>query len=102
MSATETALRTSACVDCATPIIGERPRCPACHDRHAVRLIAAQPDDAAQQDETADDAATAPRPRQRVIVANRAGLGLARWAVVFEIVGIVGLALVLLVKGCAS
>lgn len=25
----------STCVDCRTPIIGERLRCPACHDAHA-------------------------------------------------------------------
>lgn len=28
----------SSCVDCATPIIGARARCPACHDRHAAAL----------------------------------------------------------------
>jgi hypothetical protein len=28
-------VRTSACVDCATPIIGDRLRCPACHAGHA-------------------------------------------------------------------
>lgn len=34
----------SSCVDCATPIIGERLRCPACHDRHAVNLLSGDED----------------------------------------------------------
>lgn len=29
-----TAPKISSCVDCATPIIGIRPRCPACADRY--------------------------------------------------------------------
>ncbi len=33
----------SACVDCTTPIIGARPRCPACHDRHAATLRGQSP-----------------------------------------------------------
>jgi len=57
-------------------------------------------------DDAGDDAATAPRPRQRVRVANRAHGELTaagyftRWIVAIEVLGIVGLALVLLVKGC--
>lgn len=31
MSATS---KVSSCVDCTTPIIGDRPRCPACRHRH--------------------------------------------------------------------
>lgn len=31
-------MKTSACVDCATPIIGDRLRCPACHADHAEAL----------------------------------------------------------------
>ena len=34
-------VRTSACVDCATPIIGDRLRCPACHEDHAATIAQA-------------------------------------------------------------
>ena len=27
-------VKVSACVDCATPIIGDRLRCPTCHEQH--------------------------------------------------------------------
>lgn len=33
-------VKVSSCVDCKTPIIGERLRCPACHDLHASQLSA--------------------------------------------------------------
>ena len=33
------ASKISSCVDCATTIIGDRLRCPACHDRHADNLL---------------------------------------------------------------
>lgn len=32
-------LSVSACVDCDTTIIGDRLRCPACHDRHARSFV---------------------------------------------------------------
>ena len=47
------ASKTSSCVDCATTIIGERLRCPACHDRHASGLLAG------------DEDVTLPRDRSR-------------------------------------
>lgn len=47
------ATKISSCVDCATPIIGERLRCPACHDRHAENLL------------SGDEDATLPRERSR-------------------------------------
>ena len=87
------ATKISSCVDCGTPIIGERLRCPACHDFHAARMVASHQDDAT------DDAVTAPRSRHRVHVANRRSS--VPWLVVIEILGIVGIALVLLVKGCS-
>lgn len=46
-------VKTSACVDCATPIIGEQLRCPACHDRHAVGFLA----------DVGDEDMTTPRDR---------------------------------------
>ena len=33
------ATKVSTCLDCATPIIGERLRCAVCHDQHAVNLL---------------------------------------------------------------
>lgn len=38
------ASKISSCVDCATTIIGERLRCPACHDRHAESLLSGDED----------------------------------------------------------
>lgn len=93
------ATKISSCVDCGTPIIGDRLRCPACHDFHAARMVASHQDDAT------DDAVTAPRSRQRVHVVNRSSSppgSLVRWVVAIEALGIVVLALVLLVKGCSS
>jgi RNA polymerase subunit RPABC4/transcription elongation factor Spt4 len=82
-----TDLAVSACVDCGMTILGERPRCPACHDRHAAELIVAEP---------SDDDATAPR--------RHAGAGaptiLARWFVVAEMILIVVLGLVVAARGC--
>lgn len=89
--------KVSSCVDCATPIIGERLRCPACHDFHAARMAASHQDDA--MDDAMDDAVTAPRSRQRVHVSNRHAS--VRWFAVIEFFAIVGLAIVLLVKGCS-
>ena len=39
-----TATKISSCVDCATTIIGERLRCPACHDQHADSLLSGDED----------------------------------------------------------
>ena len=39
------ATKVSSCVDCGTSIIGERLRCPACHDQHAAALVSAEPTD---------------------------------------------------------
>jgi hypothetical protein len=87
-----TATKVSSCVGCGTPIIGDRSRCPACHDEHAALVVTSY------QDDVTDDTVTA--PRSRVHVVNRSS-ALVRWAVAIEVLGIVGLALVLLVKGCS-
>lgn len=80
-----------ACVDCATPIIGDRPRCPACHDRHATALIAAIED-------APDDAITAPRPRA---ATSARGLHTAlAWFVMLQLVVAVVLGFMLAVRGC--
>lgn len=60
-------VKVSACVDCETPIIGERLRCPACHDRHADRLLVGDEDVALPRDgadeSLSDEDETLPRDR---------------------------------------
>jgi hypothetical protein len=86
----------SACVDCGTTVIGERPRCPACHDQHAVVMA----DDIVTAPQTRLDVEmTTPRPRSRRITR---GLLPAGWIVGAEVIAIVALVAVLLAKGCLS
>ena len=86
----------SACVDCGTTVIGERPRCPACHDRHAAVMA----DDIVTAPQTRLDVEmTTPRPRSRRITR---GLLPAGWIVGAEVIAIVALVAVLLAKGCLS
>ena len=75
-------VKTSACVDCATPIIGDRLRCPACHADHAV-TIASAPLSAPDAD----------RPSF--------GRGLLTLVVFFEVLAVVACGLWLATKGCA-
>jgi hypothetical protein len=83
-----TDLAVNDCVDCGVTILGERPRCPACHDRHAAELVVAEP---------SDDDATAPRRRAR----GGASTILARWFVGAELIVIVVLGLAVATRGCA-
>jgi anti-sigma factor RsiW len=89
--------KVSACVDCGTTVIGERPRCPACHDRHAAVM--------------ADDIVTAPQPRldvdvttprPRRITRGRRPSFVVAWLVGIEVTVIAALGVGLLVKGCLS
>jgi uncharacterized membrane protein YdfJ with MMPL/SSD domain len=77
-------------VDCGTPIIGERLRCPACHDRHAVGFLAG------------DEDVTLPRKRSsRSSSFWRAVFGLfARFFIALFVV-IVVILLALVGKGCS-
>ena len=94
--------KVSSCVDCGTTIIGERLRCPACHDTHAAGVVAAHspevPD--ASTDDAMDDAVTAPRSRLRVRIANRSSSA-RRLVVVVGVLAIVTLAIVFSLKGCS-
>jgi hypothetical protein len=65
---------TSACVDCATPIIGTRARCPVCRQQH--------------------DDATRSRPQEA-----DAGF-LVRWMVVIEVFVIVVLGVIVGARAC--
>ncbi len=84
-----TAVKVTTCVDCATPIIGERLFCPACYQRHAALLIVTP----------IDDDVTAPWSRRE---SDAAASLLARWVVAIEVITIVVLALVLVARGCSS
>jgi hypothetical protein len=87
----EAEVRVSACIDCATPIIGERLRCPACHDRHA-SAIAAAPLDVVDE-----GALTTPRPRHARDADDRL---IAWFVVVATIVGLM-IAILLMLKECS-
>lgn len=102
--------KVSSCVDCGTTIIGERLRCPACHDTHAVCVVAAHSPDVpdavtdattnATTNDAMDDAVTAPRSRQRVRIANRSSAS-RRLVVIVGVLVIVALAIVFSLKVCA-
>ena len=76
----------SSCVDCATTIIGERLRCPACHDQHTASLLASGED------------VTLPRDR----VPRKSSI----WRLVMPLFGAVQLAIIVAIlvisaaKGC--
>jgi hypothetical protein len=84
------AAKISTCVDCATTIIGECLRCPACHDRHAAELVAT----------VMDDDVTAPRDRHDEASGDLLPGFLVRWVVVLEVVAIVALGLILGARAC--
>jgi hypothetical protein len=74
-------VKTSACVDCATPIIGDRLRCPACHADHAVTVASA--------------------PLSTPVDRPSFSRGLLTWVVFIEILAVVACGLWLATKGCA-
>lgn len=76
----------SHCLDCETTIIGERLRCPACHDQHTTSLLASGED------------VTLPRDRVR----RKSSI----WRVALPVFGAVQLAIIVVIlvvstaKGC--
>lgn len=76
-----TPVKTSACVDCATTIIGERLRCPVCHADHAAAIA---------------DAPLSPSEGTRPSF----GRGVVAWVVLLEILAVAACALWLVMKGC--
>lgn len=48
----------SSCVDCATTIIGDRLRCPACHNQHTASLLASGEDAALPRDRVTPKSST--------------------------------------------
>jgi hypothetical protein len=81
--------KVSSCVDCATPIIGDQPRCPACHDQHADDLLAGEV--------VGDDEATTPRDRTDLVSTWQS---LVAWLIAALIVGTTALGLALAGRGC--
>lgn len=72
-------MKVSACVDCGTSIIGERLRCPACHDRHASAVV----------DEVIVE------PHEASIIRILIG-----WLVAAEMIAVVIAGFAIVVKGC--
>ena len=81
-----TAAKISSCVDCATTIIGERLRCPACHDRHAEDLL------------SGDDDVTL--PRKRAATATPVREALLAWLGTMLILVVVVVLLVIAKRSC--
>jgi hypothetical protein len=78
-------MKVSPCVDCATTILGDALRCPACHEAHAHMLE--------------EDAITAPRPRTDEIPLPGMRMFLT-WLVGAEIVAAIICGMILAVRGC--
>lgn len=76
-------VKISSCVDCTTTIIGERLRCPACHDQHTASLLASGED------------VTLPRDRSR----QKASFWMPMFGAV-QLVIIVVILVILAAKGC--
>lgn len=77
-------LPVSACVDCALPIIGERLRCPACHDEHARSFVF-------EDDDDADKIISVPPSTFKILLT---------WLVAAEAIAAVVAGCVLAVRGC--
>jgi hypothetical protein len=77
----------SSCVDCATPIIGEQLRCPACHDRHSKQLLLA-----------GDEDVTLPRDRSRQQLSM--GQALLAWFVLVQVLAVVVIVLIFVGRAC--
>lgn len=86
MTAPSPAMKVSSCVDCGTTIIGERLRCPACHDQHVTGLLAG------------DEDVTLPRDRE----ANPLSIWqrLFAWFLVAQLIVVVVVLLMLAGRGC--
>jgi hypothetical protein len=82
--------RVSSCVNCATPIIGDRRHCAACHAKYGDELLAG---------EVVDDAATLPRPRLRKTIT--VWQSLVAWLVIAQAITAVVILFILAGKGCS-
>jgi len=80
-------MKFSSCVDCATPIIGEQLRCPACHDRHSKQLLL-----------VGDEDVTLPRDRTRPQLSM--GQALLAWFVLAQVLAAVVIGLIFAGRAC--
>jgi hypothetical protein len=76
-------LPVSACVDCDTPIIGDRLRCPACHDQHARNFVF-------EDDDVSDEIVMEPSTFRILLT----------WLVAAEMLAAIVAGCVLAVRGC--
>lgn len=81
--------RISSCVECQTPIIGDRRFCAACQARYGDDFLAG---------EVVDDAVTLPRPRAPKPLS--VWQALAAWLVILHLVCVVVILLILAGRGC--
>jgi hypothetical protein len=72
-------VKVSACIDCDTSIIGERLRCPACHDRHASAIV--------------DEVIAQPREASAIRI-------LLGWLVMAEMIAVVIAGIAIVLRGC--
>lgn len=82
--------RVSSCVECATPIIGDRRLCAACQARHGDDFLAG---------EVVDDAVTLPRPRSRKPIS--VWQSLAAWLVIAQLFAVVVILFILAGRACS-
>lgn len=82
--------RVSSCVECSTPIIGDRRLCAACQARHGDDFLAG---------EVVDDAVTFSRPRSPNPLS--VWQSLAAWIVIAQLFTIVVIVLILAGRGCS-
>jgi len=78
-------VRVTACIDCATTILGERLRCPRCHEEHARSVIATP----------VGPPITAPTLMSRGLLG-----ALIAWLVLVEVVTTIVLVAIVTLKGC--
>lgn len=81
--------RTSSCVECKTPIIGDRQLCAACQERRGDEFLAG---------EVVDDAVTLPRPRVPKPIS--VWQSLAAWMVIVQLFAVVVIVFILAGRGC--
>jgi hypothetical protein len=72
-------MKVSTCIDCDTSLIGERLRCPACHDRHAAVVV----DEVIAQ------------PREASVLKILLG-----WLVAAEMIAAVFVGIAIVLRGC--
>lgn len=92
-----TATKVSSCVDCGTPIIGDRLRCPACHDQHAATLVAGDEDVTLPRDRAPKSSVRESSVRDALIAWI---VRIATLLIIALNIMLLGVVLLLIQKGC--